>query len=76
MTLPSQRDSRINIYILKPFPEIIRAWLLNSKNFTNIDLTHIDNRAVGLAMEYGLVKGTIDTLKRYGLKDSKDFIVI
>ena len=30
--------------------------------------------AVGLAMEYGLVKGTIDTLKRYGLKDSKDFI--
>ena len=76
MTLPSQRDSRITIFILKPFPEIIRAWLLNSKNFTNINLTYIDDRAVGLAMEYGLVKGIIDTLKRYGLKDAKDFIVI
>ncbi len=76
MTLPSQRDSRINIYILKPFPEIIRAWLLNSTNFTNIDLTYIEDRAVGLAMEYSLVRGIIDTLKRYGLKDSKDFIVI
>jgi len=76
MTLPSQRDSRITIFILKPFPEIIRAWLLNSTNFTNINLTYIDDRAVGLAMEYGLVRGIIDTLKRYGLKDSKDFIVI
>jgi len=76
MTLPSQRDSRITIFILKPFPEIIRAWLLNSTNFTNIDLTYIEDRAVGLAMEYSLVRGIIDTLKRYGLKDSKDFIVI
>ena len=76
MTLPNQRDYRINIYILKPFPEIIRAWLLNSTNFTNIDLTYIEDRAVGLAMEYSLVRGIIDTLKRYGLKDSKDFIVI
>ena len=76
MTLPNQRDSRINIYIIKPFPEIIRAWLLNSTNFTNIDLTYIEDRAVGLAMEYSLVRGIIDTLKRYGLKDSKDFIVI
>ena len=75
MTLPKQKP-KVNIYILKPFPEIITAWLLNEKNFVNMNLTYITDRAVSLAMEYGFIEDTISRLKGYGLKDAKDFIVI
>jgi hypothetical protein len=75
MTL-SKQQSKVNIYILKPFPEIIKAWFLNEKNFINMNLTYITDIAVSLAMEYNLVDDTISRLKGYGLKDAKDFIVI
>ena len=75
MTL-SKQQPKVNIYILKPFPEIIKAWFLNEKNFINMNLTYIADIAVSLAMEYGLVDDTISRLKGYGLKDAKDFIVI
>ena len=75
MTL-SRRQPKVTIYIRKPFPEIIRAWLLNDKNFTDITLTYIEDRAVGLLMAYSFVEDTISKLKGYGLKDAKDFIVI
>tara|TARA_R100001143_G_C3257658_1_gene86325 strand:- start:277 stop:504 length:228 start_codon:yes stop_codon:yes gene_type:complete len=75
MTL-SRQQPKVNIYIRKPFPEIIRAWLLNDKNFTDITLTYIEDKAVGLFMAYGLVEDTVSKLKGYGLKDAKDFIVI
>ena len=75
MTLPKQKP-KVNIYILKPFPEIIKAWVLNDKNFVNIDLTYITDIAMSLSMGYNIVEDTISKLKGYGLKDTKDFIVI
>ena len=75
MTL-SKQQPKVNIYILKPFPEIIRAWFLNDKNFVNMNLTYITDRAVSLSMGYNIVDATISRLKGYGLKDAKDFIVI
>mgnify|MGYP006397363825 CR=1 FL=1 len=75
MTL-SKQQPKVNIYILKPFPEIIKAWFLNEKNFINMNLTYIADIAVSLNMEYSFVDDTISRLKGYGLKDAKDFIVI
>ena len=72
----SKKQPKVNIYILKPFPEIIKAWVLNDKNFVNIDLTYITDIAMSLSMGYNIVEDTISKLKGYGLKDTKDFIVI